>query len=221
MSGLSVIITGASGMVGEGVTMQCIHDRRVDRILIVGRRSAGIRDPKVTEIILQDMFNPPAISEDLQGYDACFFCLGVSSIGMKEQEFSHVAFDLTMGFARLLKKHNPETTFCYVSGSGTDSSEKGRVMWARVKGRTENALLATFRNAYMFRPGYMQPGKDARHTLSIYKYLSWMYPALRFLFPRYVCTLGELGKAMIACALKGFNKRVIEVRDIAKLAGSI
>lgn len=219
--GLRVIITGASGMVGEGVARQCIESRAVEKILIVGRRSAGIRDPKVTEIILQDMFNPERIEHELRGYNACFFCLGVSSIGMKEQEFSHIAYDLTMGFAAVLHRTNPDLTFCYVSGSGTDSSERGRVMWARVKGRTENALLSRFRNGYMFRPGYMQPDKNALHTLKYYRYFRWMYPALRVLFPRFVSTLSELGKAMLACALKGYNKRVLEVRDIVKQAATV
>lgn len=219
--GLKVIITGASGMVGEGVAKQCIDSRSVDRVLLIGRRSAGIKHAKVSEIILQDMFHPESIDSEMTGYDACFFCLGVSSVGMDEEEFSHVTFDLTINFARVLKKASPDITFCYVSGSGTDGSAKGRVMWARVKGRTEQALLQMFSKAFMFRPGYMQPDPGARNSLKFYKYLSWMYPALRVVFPRFVCSLAELGQAMLACTLKGFNKRVLNVRDIVRQAAAL
>ena len=219
--GLKVIITGASGMVGEGVAKQCIESRSVDRVLLIGRRSAGIKHPKVSEIILHDMFHPEAIESEMAGYDACFFCLGVSSVGMDEQEFSHITFDLTINFARVLKKASADITFCYVSGSGTDGSGKGRVMWARVKGKTEQALQQIFSKSYMFRPGYMQPDKGARNSLKFYRYLSWMYPLLRLAFPRFVCSLAELGQAMLACTLKGFNKRVLSVRDIVRQAAAL
>ena len=219
--GLKVIITGATGMVGEGVMLQCLSNPAVERILLIGRRPAGVRHPKVQERVVSDVADISAIRSDLEGYDACFFCLGVTSIGKKEGEFTSLTYDLTLGFARTLQKASPGATFCYVSGSGTDSSEKGRVMWARVKGRTENDLMKLFPKAYMFRPGYMHPTKGAKNTNQYYRYFTWMYPAMRLLFPRFTSTLAELGDAMIVTALQGYNKRVLEVKDIVKQAKSL
>jgi uncharacterized protein YbjT (DUF2867 family) len=211
---LSVILTGATGMVGEGVLHQCLQDADIDRVLVVGRRSCGVNHPKMKEVIHQDLLHPEPIREQVAGYDACFFCLGVSSVGMKEHDYAVVTHDLTLAFAGVLQKANPQMTFCYISGYATDSTEKGRSMWARVKGRTENDLLKLFPNAFMFRPGYMRPIPGMKHTLKYYKYVDWMYPLLRPLFPRFMGTLEELGRAMIAVAKTGYSSHILELKDI-------
>src|SRR5690606_26192341 len=156
--GFKAIITGSTGMVGEGVLHECLHHPEVDKVLVINRRSLGIDHPKLTEIIHQDFFDLTHIEHHLDGYDACFFCLGVSSIGLNEEKYHRLTYELTMNFARTLVNLNRNMIFCYVSGLGTDSSEIGRSMWARVKGMTENHLqLLGFKDAYMFRPGFMQP----------------------------------------------------------------
>ena len=216
---LKVIITGVTGMVGEGVLHECIHHPSVESILIVGRRTAGITHPKVKELVVKDFFSLDDIKSGLQGYNACFFCLGVSAVGMKEVDYERMTYQLTMHFATLLSSLNPDMSFSYISGSGTDSSEKGRQMWARVKGKTENHLAALpFKAVYLFRPGYMQPTTGLKNTLKYYRYIGWMYPGLRFLFPGFVTTLKELGLAMIEASSAGYDKKIIEVKDIVKLA---
>jgi hypothetical protein len=215
---ISVILTGATGMAGEGVLHECLNDPSVESILIVGRRPSGTIHSKVSELILPDLSSPGPIREKLKGYHACFFCMGVSSIGMKEPEYSKLTYDLTLSFASLLKELNPAITFCYISGAGTDSTEKGRSMWARVKGRTENALLKMFPNAYMFRPGYMQPTAGLKNTLKMYRYVAWLYPLLKLLAPRFTGRLSHLGQAMIHVALHGYEKHHLEVPDIRDAA---
>jgi uncharacterized protein YbjT (DUF2867 family) len=214
-----LIITGCTGMVGEGVLHECLWHDAIGEILVVGRKPCGIVHPKIKEIILPDFFDLSAIENRLSGYDACFFCLGVSSVGMSEADFHHFTFDLTMNFAGTLSKQNPEMVFCYISGAGTDSSEKGRQMWARVKGKTENALRELpFKNVYLFRPGYMQPTQGLKNTLTYYRYIKWMYPFLRKVFPGFVSTLKELALAMINAAVAGYPKQVLEVKDIVMLS---
>lgn len=216
---IKVIITGASGMVGEGVLHECLLHPNVEEVLVVGRRTAGVIHPKLKEIIHKDFFDLSPIKDKLKGYNACYFCLGVSSVGMKEKEYHHLSYDLTMHMATIVAEQNPGLTFCYVSGSGTDSSEHGKLMWARVKGQTENDLMRLpFKAAYMFRPGFMRPTKGLKHTLRGYKFFAWMYPVLRPMFPNFVSTLSEVGQAMINVTLKGYEKPVLEVRDIVKLA---
>lgn len=216
---IKAIITGTTGMVGEGILHECLNHPDVEKVLVINRRPYELQHSKLSEIIHTDFHDLSPITSQLGGYNACYFCLGVSSVGMKEPKFKKLTYDLTMHVAEILARQNPEMTFCYVSGTGTDSSEKGRSMWARVKGKTENDLLKLFKNAYMFRPGYMHPTKGLKNTLKYYNYLSWMYPALRMLFPKYVSTLAELGQAMIRVTLKGYHKRVLEVKDIVKAAG--
>jgi uncharacterized protein YbjT (DUF2867 family) len=216
---LKVIITGATGMVGEGVLNESLQHPDVEEVLVINRKPCGVVHPKLTEIIHTDFFDLSAISGQVKGYDACFFCLGVSSIGMKEEAFTKFTYTLTMNFATMLLKHNPEMTFCYISGASTDSTEKGRVMWARVKGRTENDLFKLpFKKVYAFRPGFMKPTKGLKNTLSFYKYVNWLYPLLRGLFPGSVSTLKELGLSMIHVLTKGYHKNVLEVKDIVELA---
>lgn len=216
---IRAIITGATGMVGEGVLVECLVNPDVEKVLVIGRRSCGVDHPKLREVLLVDFMDLSSLDSLLTDYNACFFCLGVSSVGLKEDAYTKLTYDLTLNFAKVMLKENSQMTFCYVSGSGTDSSEKGRSMWARVKGRTENDLLKLpFYRAYMFRPGYMQPTKGLRNSLKFYRYVSWIYPFLRAVFPGFVSTLRELGQAMIKAAQKGPEKSVLEVKDIVALA---
>ena len=216
-----IILTGATGMVGEGVLHECLQHPDVEKILIVNRKPAGINHPKLEEIIHPDFFNLSPITNRLTGYDGCLFCLGVSSIGMKEKEYHHLTYDLTMHMAILLSQQNKQMTFCYISGAHTDSTEKGRSMWARVKGKTENDLMKLpFKKVYNFRPGFIKPTKGLKNTLNFYKYVNWMFPLLQRFFPNAACTLKELGVAMIKAVTKGYNKQVLEVKDIVALAKS-
>ncbi len=216
---IKAIITGATGMVGEGVLHECLLHPDVEAVLVINRKPGGVTDPKLKEIIHQDFFDISVIEDQLKGYNACFFCLGVSSVGMKEPEYYKLTYTLTLNVATPLSKLNPDMTFCYVSGGGTDSTEKGRSMWARVKGKTENDLMKLpFKRVFAFRPGYMHPTKGLKNTNPYYKYMSWMYPLLRLLFPGGVSTLAELGQAMINVARFGYEKQVLEVEDIVALA---
>ncbi|AEI47239.1 NAD-dependent epimerase/dehydratase family protein [Runella slithyformis] len=215
---IRAIVTGATGMVGEGILHECLQSPEVEAVLIINRKPSGITHPKLKEIIHQDFFNLSPIKDQLKGYNACFFGLGVSSIGMKEAEYTKMTYTLTMHVAETLSKLNPDMTFCYVSGAGTDSTEKGRSMWARVKGKTENDLTKLpFKAVYNFRPGYMHPTPGLNNTLPYYKYLSWLYPVVRKVFPGAVSTLAELGQGMIKVATKGYSKSVLEVKDFVAL----
>lgn len=216
---IRVIITGATGMVGEGVLHECLQHEAVENILVINRKSCGVQHPKLKEIIHVDFFDLSGIEEQLTEYNACFFCLGVSSIGMKEEEYHRLTYSLTMNVAGVLARKNTDMTFCYISGAGTDSSEKGRIMWARVKGKTENDLMKLpFKKVYNFRPGYMQPTKGLKNSLRFYKFVSWLYPLLKLLLPGSVSTLKELGLAMIQVTLKGYSKQILEVKDIVASA---
>ena len=205
---IQLILTGATGMVGEAVLHEALQSDIVEKILVINRKPCGTTHKKLQEIIHADFFNLSPIANQLSNYNACFFCLGVSSVGMKEQEFYQKTYVLTMHVAELLSSLNPQMTFCYISGAGTDSTEKGRQMWARVKGKTENDLMKLpFRQVYNFRPGVLQPGKGLKNTLSFYKYLGWLLPVIRKLAPNWICTLKELGTAMINSATKGYEKK--------------
>jgi hypothetical protein len=216
---LKIILTGATGMVGEGVLHECLLNPEVEEILVLGRKSCSIVHPKLKEVLHSNFYDLSPMADKLKGYTTCFFCLGVSSVGMKEEEYKRLTYDLTLHVAETLVRLNKDMTFCYISGSATDSSEKGRVMWARVKGKTENDLTKLdFKKVYNFRPGYMQPTPGLKNTLTYYKYVSWMYPFFRTVFPNFVTTLSELGLAMINAASKGYEKQIIEVKDIVVLA---
>lgn len=217
---MKVIITGATGMVGEGVMMECISNPEIESILLLTRRSAGVTNAKVSEVIVPDLFDITSVENKLAGYDACFFCLGVSSVGMKEDAYRKVTYDLTMYIARKLAELNPSMVFCYVSGGGTDSTEKGRLMWARVKGKTENDLRKLpFKASYGFRPGFLIPAPGAKNVLSMYKYFSWLVPVLKRFAPQWICSLSELGKAMIHVTKSGFPRNILEVKDVKEAAG--
>jgi len=215
---MKIILTGATGMVGEGVLHECLLHSKIEAVTIIVRKPSGMQHAKLTEIIHTDFFDLSAIENKLVGFDACFFCLGVSSVGMNEVDYKKMTYTLTMNFAKTLAKQNKDLFFCYISGAATDSSEKGRSMWARVKGKTENDLMKLFLNAYMFRPGYMQPTPGLKNTLKYYKYVKWMYPFFKIVFPNFVSTLSELGKAMINVALRGYEHKILEVKDIKLLA---
>src|ERR1700726_1588363 len=212
------IITGATGMVGEGVLLECLNHPAVEQILVINRKPGGMSHPKLREIIHTDFLNLAPIEPHLTGYDACFFCLGVSSVGISQQEYKQITYDLTLNVAQRLAKSNPDMTFCYITGAGTDSSEHGRIAWARVKGATENALIRLFKRAYMFRPGFMKATPGQRNVKSYYKFFAWLYPIGRALYPAGFCTLQEVGLAMINAARTGYPTRILEVADIVKLA---
>jgi uncharacterized protein YbjT (DUF2867 family) len=220
---MKIILFGGTGMVGQGVLRECLLAPDVERALVVGRTATGQQHEKLRELVHADFSDFSAVEDQLAGYDACFFCLGVSSAGMNEKDYSRVTFDYTMAAARVLAKKNPRMTFVFVSGRGTDSSEQGRSMWARVKGRTENALLKLpFKAAYMFRPAFIQPlhGIVSRTRLYrvLYVVLAPLYPVLKFFFPAMVTTTEKVGRAMLRAARDGAPKVWLETPDINALA---
>jgi uncharacterized protein YbjT (DUF2867 family) len=216
---LKVIITGATGMVGEGVLLECLEHPAVAQVLIVNRRPYPAKHAKLQEIIVPDFLALEAFTSQLTGYDACFFCAGITSAGMSEADYTRITYDVTTNFAQKLAGLNPQMTFDYVSGAHTDSSEQGRFMWARVKGKTENALLKLgFEHAYNFRPGFMKPTPGQQNIKGYYKAIGSLYPVLRAVFPNQVSTMREVALAMINSVLKGYPKPVLEVKDIKLLA---
>lgn len=216
---IKTIITGSTGMVGEGVLHECLKHPDVESVLVVNRKPCGLTHHKLKEIVHKNFFDLSQIENQLSGYNACYFCAGVSSVGKKEDEYKRITYDLTMNFAKTLQRLNPEMVFTYVSGVGTDSSEKGKSMWARIKGKTENDLLKLpFKAVYMFRPGYIQPTKGLANTYKIYKALAPLYPIFEKLFPKYVVTLEEVGKAMINVVLKDSEKKILECVDIRNIS---
>jgi len=215
---IKAIITGATGMVGEGVLHVCLNSPDVESVLVLNRKPCGVTHPKLKEIIHKDFMDLTSIEDQLAGYNAGYFCAGVSSIGKKENEYRKITYDLTLNFANSLVKLNPEMVFTYVSGVGTDSTEKGKSMWGRVKGKTENDLLKLppFKDVYLFRPGYIHPIKGLQNTYKVYKALSPIYPIFEKLFSNYVGTLKELGNSMIYVTQNGYEKKVLECEDIRR-----
>ena len=220
---MKVIVLGATGMIGQGVLRECLLDPEVERVLCVGRTATGKQQPKLQEVLQADLFDVASYAERLEGYDACFFCLGVSSAGMSEQAYRHLTFDLTLTIANALAAINPAMTFIYVSGAGTDSSEKGRTMWARVKGATENALLRLpFATACMFRPGAIMPMHGITSRTRIYRILYLLmkpfWRPLLVAYPNSITTTEQVGRAMLRVARDGAPKRILESADIVALA---
>ena len=216
MPNLKIIITGATGMVGEGVLFECLQNPIVSEELIVSRRHYDCQHPKLKELIVPDFFQMEKYAVEIKDYDACFFCAGVSSVGMKEDKYNHLTYDTTLAFARVLSAANSNMIFTYVSGSYTDSSEKGRQMWARVKGRTENDLAKLpFKAEYNFRPGAMLPFKGQKNWKTIYKLI---VQVIRVFSPKNVLTMQQVGRAMINAVTIGYPKNILEVKDIAALA---
>ncbi len=216
---IKVIVTGATGMVGEGVLKECLSNENVESVLVIVRRTTGFFHPKMSELIVPDFFHLSPFESALTGYDGCFFCLGVSSVGLKKEEYQKLTYDLTLNFAGTLAKLNPGMTFCYVSGAGTDSTEQGKLHWARVKGKTENDLKTlTLKAAYSFRPGVIRAGRGNRYTLSYYRYFAWLIWIIGLISPGSIVSLGEIGKAMINSVLRGSEKNPLEIKDIKALA---
>src|SRR6202790_3161365 len=216
---MNVVLFGATGMVGQGVLRECLLDADVRSVLSIGRSAIGQQDPKLRELVHTDFLNYSAIENQLSGFDACFFCLGVSSAGMPEDRYKKLTYDITLAAARTLARLNPAMTFIYVSGMGTDSSERGRSMWARVKGKTENDLLRLpFKAAYMFRPAVIVPLDGIKSKTKVYQLfysvLGPLLPILNGRFPKYVTTTRQLGRAMIKVARYGATKPVLENVDI-------
>jgi hypothetical protein len=214
-----LIITGATGMVGEGVLHEAIKSPFVSQILVINRKSCGVDHPKVKEYLLTDFLKPEEMHEAVKGYDACLFCLGVSSVGMNAEEYKQKTYDLTLGFAHVLHQENPNMSFSYISGEGTDSTEIGRLAWARVKGKTENDLAKLgFGDYFSFRPAMIKPTPGLKNALPFYKYINWVFPILNSLAPHLACTLKELGEAMLEVSIFGSTKKTIEGNDILALA---
>jgi uncharacterized protein YbjT (DUF2867 family) len=219
---VKVVLFGASGMVGQGVLRECLLDPDVESVLAVVRNASLPQHDKLREIVHQDVSDLAPIEDRLSGYDACFFCLGVSSVGMKVETYRRLTYDLTVSVAKTLAKLNPTMTFIYVSGAGTDSTERGRSMWARIKGRTENALLQMgFKAAYLFRPAYIQPLHGIRTKTAwygaFYAVVRPFYPLLKMLLPNYVTTTECVGRAMLNVTKRGFPNPVLENRDINQM----
>jgi uncharacterized protein YbjT (DUF2867 family) len=219
---MDVVLFGASGMVGQGVLRECLLDPEVRRVLSIGRSTSEQQHPKLREIVRANLFDYSDIESDLAGYDTCFFCLGISAAGLSEDDYRRVSYDITLAAATTLLKINPGMTFIYVSGTGTDSTERGRTMWARVKGATENALLRLpFKAAYMFRPAFIQPMHGETSKTRLYRVLYViarpLMPLLKRFFPRYVTTTEQIGRAMIKVARDGAPKTILETEDINAL----
>lgn len=220
---MQILLFGATGMVGQAALRECLRDPEVQLVQTIGRTATGVQNPKLKELVRADLFDYAPIESQLSGFDACFFCLGVASSGMSEADYYRLTYQLTLAAAETLARLDPQMTFIYVSGSGTDSSERGRMMWARVKGKTENALLRLpFKAAYMFRPGFIQPLHGIQSRTPLYRFFYTLtgpvLPLLRRMFPNQILTTEQLGQAMLVAAKRGAPKPLLEARDIRALA---
>ena len=220
---MNILIFGATGMVGQGVLRECLLDTEVDRVLTLGRAPTGAQHSKLTEIVRKDLFNYAEIENQLTGFDACYFCLGVSSSGMNEADYTRITHDIAVAAAQTLARLNPQMTFIFVSGAGADSTERGRVMWARVKGKTENALhRLPFKAVYVFRPGIIQPlhgiqSKTAGYRI-FYTFAKPLLPIARRLFPNHVLSTEQIGRAMLAATKRGAPKPILNASDIRAIS---
>jgi uncharacterized protein YbjT (DUF2867 family) len=220
---MNVLLFGATGMLGQGVLRECLVDPGVLLVQTVGRTATGVQHAKLRELVHNDLWHYESLGARLSGFDACFFCLGVTSTGMTEENYERVTYGITMAAAEMLSRLNPQMTFIYVSGTGTDSSERGRIMWARVKGKTENALLRlAFKAAYMFRPGIIEPLHGAKSKTPLYNVFYTLgkplLPLIRFAFPDQILTTAQVGRAMLAVARHGFPRQILETKDIRAAA---
>lgn len=220
---MKVIVTGASGMIGKGVLLECLDHPEVSEVLSIGRRVLDLKHPKLKQLQHKDFSEFESVSDQLTGYDACYSCMGVSSAGMKEEQYKLMTYDYTMALAKVLYRLNPQMTYTYVSGQGTDSSEKGKVMWARVKGKTENDLINIgFKQAFAFRPGAIIPMRGVKPSSKLYsvliKYLMWLIKLIKRISPNSVVDTTQIGKAMVNITLNGYDKKIIGPKDILILA---
>ncbi len=220
---MKVIVTGATGMVGKGVLLECLDHSDITEVLSISRKTSGISHPKLKELIHKDFSEFASVADQLKGYDACYACMGVSSAGMKEEQYTRMTYDFTLSLARELLKADPKSTFIYVSGVGTDSSEKGKTMWARVKGKTENDLLNLgFKQAFAFRPGAIIPMRGVGPSSKLYRVLinnlKWLLKLMKRLAPDKIVDTTQIGLAMINVTTKGYDKKVIMPEDIQILA---
>jgi len=216
---IKAIIFGATGHIGQGVLLESLESPHLSSVLVIGRKSCGRKHNKLKEIIHTNFLDYSDIENELTGYNACFYCLGVSSVGMTAEQYHLITYDYTVAAAKILSRQNPEMTFCFISGAGTDDTMKSRMMWARVKGNAENSLKKVpFKNLYLMRPAYIQPVKGVQARLTMYKILGPLFPLLKFLFPNLVTTSEEVGLAMINAVLFGYEKQTLENRDMIRLA---
>lgn len=213
---ISIILTGATGLVGEGILMECLQNSDVSEILSISRKSCNLQHPKLKELIVPDFVRLRDYERTIKGYDACFYCAGISSAGLSEEKYHYITYDTTIAFANAVLKANPDMSFCFVSGRSTDSTEKGREMWARVKGKTENALKQMpFKSEYNFRPAGMLPFPEQKNAKVSYKFIVKL---IRLFAPASVLTLSEVGKAMINAVKQSYHQNILEVKDIKTLA---
>jgi len=218
-----VIITGSTGMVGKGVLLECLDHQTIDEVLVIGRNSVEIKHPKLKELIHKEFSNFSDVQDQLFGYDACYYCLGISAAGLNEEQYTKISYDFTMALAKTLYKRNPDMTFVYVSGQGTDSTERGRMMWARVKGKTENDILKLgFKQAFAFRPGAIIPLRGIKSRTKAYQfmydYFMWLVKGIKAISPNSVVDTTHIGLAMINAMLKGYDKKVLTPKDIIILS---
>ena len=216
---IKVILTGATGMVGEGVLLECLQHPEVMEVLIIGRRHYDMTHPKLKELLVKDFTKLNGLDQQLSGFDACLYCAGITSVGMSEADYTHITYDIPLSLANKLLSLNPNMVFSHISGGSTDSTEKGKVMWARVKGKAENALMKLpFRKVYNFRPGLMKATKGQKNLQSWYFIVAVLYPVMRIFIPGKVLLLRDVGLAMINSVIKGYPKSILEVPDIQALA---
>jgi hypothetical protein len=214
---MRLIITGTTGMIGEGILLEMLENKDIESVLSVSRRGCGVQHPKLEEYVVPSFLDLKQDDIRLNNYDACFFCAGVSSVGKSEKEYTLLTYDTTMAFARAVGSKS-KCTFVYVSGSGTDSTEKGSLMWARVKGKTENDLLKMdFKAVFAYRIGAVVPVKLQKYVQPYYKYLSWLIPIWKKLAPNSICSMKDLGRSFLYVSQKGYEKNVIHVKDIRKM----
>jgi uncharacterized protein YbjT (DUF2867 family) len=216
---MKVVLTGATGLVGEGVLMECLQNPAVEKVLVVGRKSCGRTDTKLTELLVPDFLKLDAAEAQLTGYDACFYCAGISSAGMKEPEYRKITFDTAIGFATVLARLNPQMVMCHVTGASVDPTGEGKVMWARVKGQTENAMVKLpFKRVHNFRPALMIPFAGQKNVKTAYRVLCWLEPLWRLVMADKVCTMHELGASMVNVVAKGFEGSAVTVPQVRALA---
>jgi uncharacterized protein YbjT (DUF2867 family) len=222
MRKLSVLVTGSTGMVGEGILQVCLQHPAVEKVVVLNRRSVGFSHPKLTEILLSDFHQLKTVESQLIGLDACYHCMGISSIGTDEATYKDITYTLSILLGETFSRLNPDSVFCYLSGAGTDASETAKMSWARLKGRTENELAQMpFKAMYRYRPGFIKPLPDATHVQSFYKYVGWMFPIGKALFPDGFSTIEEIGRSMIQVSLHDEEKTTLAGKDIRRLAGTL